>query len=63
MSKYIKKIEEYLDYNTMKNIELQNIKDFEKAYELLDNIDINGTLILYTSTIITKEVLLIIENI
>jgi hypothetical protein len=52
---YITTYEEYLDYKTMKNIELQNIKDFEKAYELLDNLEINGSLIIYTSTIITKH--------
>ena len=63
ISSYITTFEEYSNLETMKNIELLNLKEFERAYTLLDNIELNGTLVLYTSTILTEQVLLILENI
>jgi ubiquinone/menaquinone biosynthesis C-methylase UbiE len=63
ISSYITTFEEYSNFQTIKDIELSNLNDFERAYILLDNIELNGTLILYTSTIITDKVLLILENI
>ena len=63
MRSYITTFEEYLNLETMKNIELESLEDFEKAYKLLHNLAQGGTLVLYTSTILTKEILLILENI
>lgn len=63
MNLYITTFEEYLNFETMKNIELENLKEFEKAYDLLNNLEIGGTLVIYTSTILTDKVLLILENI
>ena len=63
MTLYITIFEEYSNLETIKNIELSNLKEFEMAYTLLNNIELNGTLVLYTSTILTEQVLLILENI
>jgi hypothetical protein len=63
MKMYITTFEEYLNFDAIKNIELENLEHFETAYNLLNNLELGGTLILYTSTILTKEILLILENI
>ena len=63
MTLYLTTFEEYLNFETIKNVELENLEHFEKAYDLLNNLDLGGTLVLYTSTILTKEILLILENI